>query len=136
MFNRATCDPSLPVDLQQVFDMPMATKAQICALLKSCNGDLHCAWHKAYDIRTAHLPDSWNNLEDREAENVLTILDRRNDLHANLAAIYLHETLYKMALVYKTTRPSPEALSVALEGYKHRNATPAYLAKMCNDCGK
>jgi RHS repeat-associated protein len=136
MFNRAMCDPSLPVDPQQQWNIPAATKAKICALLKSCDGDVHCAWRKADDTRLAYRPDSWSNLEDREVENFLTILDHPNDLQGNLFAIYTYETIYKMAMIFKTTRPSPEALSVALEAYRHENAAPVDLAKMCNDCGK
>jgi hypothetical protein len=136
MYNRAACDSSLPIEPMQQWNIPAGTKAKICALLKSCEGDVHCAWRKADNARLAQLPQSWNNLQDREVENFLTILDNPNLVQGNLAAIYTYETLYKMMLIYKTTRPSPEALSVALEAYKHEHATPADLNQMCDACGK
>jgi RHS repeat-associated protein len=136
MYNRAACDSSLPIEPMQQWNIPAGTKAKICALLKSCEGDVHCAWRKADNARLAQLPQSWNNLQDREVENFLTILDNPDLVQGNLAAIYTYETLYKMMLIYKTTRPSPEALSVALEAYKHEHATPADLNQMCDACGK
>ena len=131
MFNRSMCgQPPLGY-------VPPKTKAQICALLKSCNGDPKCAWKLANDIRKSNLPSSWQNLQDREVEDWLAIVGWPNGPQAQYPLIAFWEGLWKNFPFTKTTTPSLEAWGVIDDAVNnHINDMPADLTKMCDSCGK
>jgi hypothetical protein len=117
---------------------PDGTKAKICALLKSCNGDKQCAYNLALKTRKANLPESWQNLEDREVENWIAIVNWPQGMQAQIPKIDFYEAFVKQNLrgIYHTTPYSSEAWGNSLDAVTHKNDTSADLAKWCNDCAK
>jgi RHS repeat-associated protein len=113
------------------------TKDQICALLKSCNGDPQCAWKLANDIRKSNLPSSWQNLQDREVEDWLAVVGWPNGPQAQYPLITFWENIWKNLPFTKTTPSDLEALATIDDAVNnHLNDTPADLTKMCGSCGK
>src|SRR5882757_7758825 len=110
---------------------PQNTKAKICALLKECNGDALCAFKKAIDFRKSNLPSSWQNLQNREVDDWLSVLAWPNGLQSDTSAVNFYEEFVKKYLrdVYHTTPYNPEAWGSALDAVNHKNDTPAELAK-------
>jgi RHS repeat-associated protein len=130
MYNPSMCNKSYGY-------VPPKTKAQICALLKSCNGDPQCAWKLANDIRKSNLPSSWQNLQDREVEDWLAIVGWPNGPQAQYPLIAFWEEIWKNLPFTKTTPSNLEALGTIDDAVNnHLNDTPADLTKMCDSCGK
>jgi hypothetical protein len=117
---------------------PPNAKARICALLKECNGDPLCAFRKANAFRKSDLPSSWQNLENREVDDWLSVLAWPDGLQSHPNTVNFYEDFVKRHLrgVYRTTPYSPEAWGNALDAVNHKNDTSAELAKWCDDCGK
>ena len=131
MYNSFMCgiDPPTP-------SISPNTKAQVCALLKSCNGDVNCAYKKALAKRKAQMPKSWFDLENREVENWLSIVAFPNGLQSQRSNIDFYENAWKQEPFAHTTPWNFEAWQTALDGLSHKNDTPADLTKWCDSCGK
>jgi hypothetical protein len=129
-FNPSMCNKSYGY-------IPLKTKDQICALLKSCNGNPQCAQKLANDIRKSDLPNSWQNLQDREVEDWLAVVGWPNGPQAQYPLIAFWEGLWKNLPFTKTTPFNLEAWGVIDDAVNnHLNDTPADLTKMCSSCGK
>ena len=133
MFNHSMCN--MTVAEPRITE---ATKAKICTLLESCNGDVNCAWHKADDFRLGNLPNSWSDLENREVENWLFIINNPNAWNSQPWAVNTYEGFVKhfRNILISTTPFSIEAWSSALDALNHKGEMPVDLSKWCNSCGK
>jgi uncharacterized protein RhaS with RHS repeats len=140
MFNHTMCGmPDYPhsAPYSPPVQTPAASKAKICALLKSCNGDALCAFRKANADRKSNLPSSWQDLQNREVDDWLPVLAWPNGLQSYPSNVNFYEEFVKKYLrkVYHTTPYNPEAWGSALDAVNHKNDTPAELAKWCDSCG-
>jgi RHS repeat-associated protein len=137
MYDPAMC--GMPPVPKPVAAIDPNTKARICALLKSCNGDPYCAYKQALGTRKFQMPNTWFDLQNREVENWLAVNTWPDGPQGYLPFINFYERDWKnIPFTYfnHTTPYNLDAWQTALEAYTHKYESAADLLKWCDSCGK
>lgn len=114
------------------------TKAYICKLIDSCQGDLKCVFRRTNTQRKSNMPSSWPNPVWREAENWAYAAGWNSweTLGETSSLGVMSWQITKYIPGNKGTPPSMDAYMAGMEGLLHQGNSPADLKKWCNGCSK